>query len=90
MAFFAFSIILSRVLPCPDNSVPETFAAYFQRRRSMPSTTEYSIPLNSIAIAFVCLREFGYDIPQSPPPYGRGEHRSSVAICLAKQFHIEP
>ena len=59
MAFFAFSIILSRVLPGPDISVPETFAAYFQRRRSMPSTTEYSIPLNSIAIAFVCLRESG-------------------------------
>ena len=58
MAFSAFSIASSRVLPNPDISIPETFAAHFQRRRSMPCTTEYSIPLNCSAIplcAFVNL-----------------------------------
>jgi hypothetical protein len=66
MAFSAFSIASSRVLPNPDISIPETFAAHFQRRRSMPCTTEYSIPLNCIVIAFVCLRESGCNVHQPP------------------------
>jgi hypothetical protein len=52
MAFFAFSMAASRVLPCPDILVPVT--AHFQRWRSMPCTMEYSIPRYSIAIAFAC------------------------------------
>jgi hypothetical protein len=66
MAFSAFSIASSRVLPSPDISIPETFAAHFQRRRSMPCTTEYSIPPNCIVIAFVYLRGSGCDVHQPP------------------------
>jgi hypothetical protein len=59
MAFSALSIASSRELPYPDILVPETVAAHFQWWRTMPCTTEYSIPRYSTAIAFVCHREHG-------------------------------
>jgi hypothetical protein len=57
MAFSALLIASSRVLPYPDIRVSEMFAAHFQWWRTMPCTTEYSIPRYSIAIAFVCRRD---------------------------------
>jgi hypothetical protein len=53
MAFSALPIASCRVLPYPDILVPETVAAHFQWWRTIPCTTEYSIPRYSIAIAFV-------------------------------------
>jgi hypothetical protein len=44
MAFSALPIASPRVLPYPDILVPETVATYFQWWRTMPCTTEYSIP----------------------------------------------
>jgi hypothetical protein len=57
MAFSALPIASPRVLPYPDILVPETVATYFQWWRTMPCTTEYSIPRYNIAIAFVFRRD---------------------------------
>jgi hypothetical protein len=63
MAFSAFSIASSRVLPNPDISIPETFA-HFKGTALCPATGIRSHKLHRDA--FVCLRESGCDVHQPP------------------------
>jgi hypothetical protein len=84
MALSASPIASSRVLPCPDILVPATVAAHFQWWRTMPCTTEYSIPRYSIAIAFVVFFTANV-IEHGPRPLGalglrRGPGRPTDAV----------